>query len=162
MPNTGWGAILTRTSLVNGVTAAFANWDNGTFTLPTLPNVDPTLLNGSGVVYVDRNSKGLVHSIGFSLERELPHGILLRARYGGKLSHGVPTNDLQDLNTLPLKYLSLGQLLSANINSPQAQAAGQYRNQHRYPCHPPAVRHFEPDKKSQRQQQYSDLEPVKN
>ena len=85
MPNTGWGAILTRTSLDNGVTAAFANWDNGTFTLPTLPNVDPTLLNGSGVVYVDRNSKGLVHSIGFSLERELPHGILLRARYGGKL-----------------------------------------------------------------------------
>src|SRR5207249_12241481 len=59
MPNTGWGAILTRTSLVNGVTATFANWDNGTFTLPTMPNVDPTLLNGSGVVYVDRNSKGL-------------------------------------------------------------------------------------------------------
>src|SRR5262249_2136534 len=46
-----------------------------------------------------------------------------RARYGGKFTHGVPTNDLVDLNQLPLRYLPLGQLLSANINSPQVRAA---------------------------------------
>lgn len=126
IPNYGWGATLTTASANNGVTPAFSNWDNGTFTLPTFPTLDPSYLNGSGLAYVDpRDDKpGPEQDFGVAIEREVPGGIMLRAKYAGKLQHGIPTNNLVDLNQIPLSALSLGQLLFADINSPQAQAAG--------------------------------------
>ena len=40
----------------------------------------------------------------------------------GTLIHRIYSS--YDMNALPLKHLSLGSLLTANINSPEAQAAG--------------------------------------
>lgn len=42
----------------------------------------------------------------------------------GNLSHRMPTNGLIQLNQLDPKYLSLGNLLTAGVSSPAAQAAG--------------------------------------
>jgi hypothetical protein len=62
-------------------------------------------------------------NLGFSLERRFPFDLMVKAEDVGKLIHGMYTDALVGLNQLDLKYLSLGSLLNANINSPPAQAA---------------------------------------
>jgi hypothetical protein len=125
-PNYGWGATLTAASTNNGVTPLFNNWDNGTFTLPAIPDFNPSLLNGSGLAYWNPNDDkpGVVEARGFTLERELGRGLVARAEYAGKFETNLPTNNLVDLNQLPLKDLSLGSTLLDDVGSPQAQAAG--------------------------------------
>ena len=70
------------------------------------------------------NQQGRVQLIGATVEHEVGMGMVLSAQYVGKLTHGMVSNNLARYNDLPLKYLSLGSLLFANINSPAAQAAG--------------------------------------
>jgi hypothetical protein len=126
IPNDGWGADLSESSTNNGVTPTF-QWDKGTFTLPKLPDLSPTLANGSGIPYFnptdDKPAEGT--NLGFTLERTLRWGLVARARYASTLVHGLPTNNLVALNELPLdapqKY---GELLFDNVDSAQAQAAG--------------------------------------
>jgi hypothetical protein len=126
-PTAGWSASVTPASLDNGVTPAF-NWDNGfPLTIPPLPRLDPSLQNGSGAAYVDRKDSakpGRIQNLNFGVERELPGQTALRLDYVGTLAHALPTAGLIQLNQLPLSALSLGSLLLADINSPQAQAAG--------------------------------------
>jgi hypothetical protein len=50
--------------------------------------------------------------------------LTIRADYVGKFTHDMPTSNLVSLNQLDPKYLSLGNLLLADINSPEAVAAG--------------------------------------
>lgn len=124
--NFGWGALINPSTTDNGVTPAFA-WDNGfPVSMPALPTLNPALQNGTSITYYnyDEETVGRSHNLGFSLERELPWGLSAKAAYVGKLSHDLPTDQLVGLNQLPLEYLSLGPLLSQNINSAAAQAAG--------------------------------------
>jgi len=126
VPDTGWGARVSAASLDNGVTPAF-NWNNGfPPIIPRLPLLDPSLLNGSGVTFIDPKDirPGRIQNINFGLERELRGGFLVKADWVANLSHGMPTNGLIQLNQLDPKFLGLGSLLGANINSPEARAAG--------------------------------------
>lgn len=125
-PTAGFGAVLTATTLDNGVTPAF-NWQNGfPLPFPTFPILNPALQNGSSLGYVDRseNRPPTSQNIGLEVARELPGQMSIRVGYVANLSHRLPGNGLVDLNALDLKYLSLGSLLNANINSAAAQAAG--------------------------------------
>ena len=52
--------------------------------------------------------------------------LIVRGEYIGKLTHGISTGNsfAIPLDVLDPKYFSLGNLLTANIYSPQAVAAG--------------------------------------
>jgi hypothetical protein len=125
----GESATLSPSTLDNGLTPAF-NW-NGGFPgpLPVLPNLDPTLLNGQSVMMIepDNNKGDRIQSFGINVERQLPWGLIARGEYLGKMTHGIIRRGgsiFPPVNQLDPKYLSLGNLLTADINSPQAKAAG--------------------------------------
>jgi len=125
VPNYGWGASVNATSQNSGVTPAF-NWNNGfPNLLPPLPNLSPSLQNGSDALYFDPKEQkvGMSQTLGFSLERRLPWDVTVKAEYAGNLSHNLFSDGMVGLNQLPLQYLSLGNLLLANINSAAARAA---------------------------------------
>jgi hypothetical protein len=67
---------------------------------------------------------GSSQNLGFGLERQFPWNVVVRADYVGKLTHNIWTDTLIDFNQIDLKYQSLGNLLLADINSPQAREAG--------------------------------------
>ena len=124
--NIGWSASVSPATLDNGVTPAF-NWNNGfPPVFPVLPNLSPSIVNGSGVPYIARTNirPGRTQNLNFGIERELPFRIAVRADYIGNLTHGLPNNGLVQLNQLDPRYFALGDLLLANISSAQAQAAG--------------------------------------
>ena len=118
----GSTASASRTSL-DGFTPAF-NWVNGfPNIIPPLPDLDPALLNGSAVNYINpaQNRTAMAERFGFGVERQLPWDMLGRVDYLGAITHGFDESD--PLDTLPIEDYKLGTLLQANINSPQAQAA---------------------------------------
>lgn len=122
----GWGALLNPTTTDSGVTPAF-DWDNGfPVAMPNLPVLDPALQNNTAVTYYSpfEDTVGSAQNFGLSVERDLPWGLSAKVAYVGKLSKDMPTDQLVGLNQLPLEYLSLGPLLSQNINSAAARAAG--------------------------------------
>lgn len=121
----GWNATISPASLDNGVTPAF-NWDQGFPTLPVVPNLDPSLVNGSAVSYLNPVDlkPGRTENVDFGLQGEVPGGIVLTADYVGNFTRGLIDQTLVDLNQLNPQYLSLGSLLLQSANSPQAVAAG--------------------------------------
>ncbi len=121
----GWNASVSPASLNNGVTPAF-NWDQGFPAVPVVPNLDPSLLNGNGLSYVNPADvrPGRTQNASFGLQREIPGGIVVSADYVGNFTHGLLDTGLLQVNQLNPKYLSLGNLLLQDINSPQAVAAG--------------------------------------
>lgn len=125
--NLGWGATVSASSSNNGVTPAF-NWNNGfPVSFPNLPNLSPSLINGSSVQYVDPNADkvGLAETLGFAVERQLSSNIIVHVGYVGNLQHNlINYGTLVNRNQLDPKYFSLGTLLVSNINSAQAKAAG--------------------------------------
>jgi hypothetical protein len=124
VPQDGWSTTRTVASLDNGVTPAF-NWSNGIpVSFPPFPTTDPALDNGGGIGYIDRhdNRPELVENIGAELARELPGHVSLRIGYVGTMGHRLESN--YNMNVLPLADFALGNLLTQNINSPAAQAAG--------------------------------------
>jgi hypothetical protein len=125
LPNYGWSATVTPTTQDNGVTPAF-NWNQGFPTIPVVPNLSPTLLNGSNVNYVNPAvpKPGRSENVNFGVQREIPLGIVLTADYVGNFSRGLPNNTVVTLNQLDPKFLSLGPLLLQKVNSPAAIAAG--------------------------------------
>lgn len=101
-------------------------WDSGfPGVYPPLPNLDPTLLNGQSIEYLDhsQNRPPMAENIGIETERQLPSRFVLRAGYVGTLVHRLPLNG-PNLDVLPLADLTYGNLLYDNVNFPQAIAAG--------------------------------------
>ncbi|MGH2601676.1 MAG: TonB-dependent receptor domain-containing protein, partial [Dehalococcoidia bacterium] len=124
-PTAGFSATRNVTTLDNGVTPAFT-WDAGfPATFPELPLLDPTLQNGSTIMFIDRGDHRppIVQNIGVEIGRELPFQMALRVGYVGTLAHRLPMSGM-DLNALPLEQLGLGNLLLADIHSPDAREAG--------------------------------------
>ena len=124
----GWVSNVSTATQDGGVTSAF-NWNNGfpQSIVPPLPNLDPSQLNGSGLSYLNPrdNRPARSQNLGFALEREIPGGIMVKGEYVGKWIHGLLTQGTsysQQLNELPANRLSLGTLLSANINSASASS----------------------------------------
>ena len=84
-PTYGTSATVTSSTLDNGLTPAF-NWNNGFPLTPTVPNLDPSFLNGSSVQEIDpSNNKGdRVQSFGLNVERSLPWGLTARRNTLGR------------------------------------------------------------------------------
>ena len=108
-----------------GVTPAF-NWDSGfPQNFPRPPFIDPTVANGSGVSMIGRGDgrPPYFQDWSFGIQRQLPAELLLEAAYVGNKGTRLGTA-LISMNQVDPRYLSLGDLLSRSITSPEAKAAG--------------------------------------
>jgi len=91
----------------------------------TLPIFDPSLNNNGTVSLINWNASkmALMQSWTFAIQRDLPAGINLDLAYVGQKSNGTWTG-LEVPNQVHPRYLSLGQTLTADIDSPAAVQAG--------------------------------------
>jgi hypothetical protein len=121
----GWSASPSVQSPDGGVTPALY-WDNGypqNFQTPPLFN--PTFANGGPINWYMKPGGGRApyyQNWNINLERQIRPSFLVSAAYAGAKGTRLPTG-LQQTDQVNSKYLSLGNLLSADISSPQAQAA---------------------------------------
>ncbi len=126
VPFLGWALDVTSASLDGGLTPAY-NWDDGfPDILPDLPDLDPSFANGNSVQEIPRGDikAGNTMTVNTGIERDLGWGMAFRANYHGKFSHSLPSNDGLQLNQMDPSFLSLGSLLNAPHDSPEAIAAG--------------------------------------
>ena len=111
----------------SGLTPAF-NWENGfPRAFPTsFPVLDPALQNDTALRLIDRseNQPAYSQNLSFEIGREMAHGISLRAAYVGNLSRRMVTRNGAGVNGMPLQFLSMGDLLNADIDSQAALDAG--------------------------------------
>jgi Carboxypeptidase regulatory-like domain/TonB dependent receptor len=118
----------TLTSLDNGISpppGLQPTWDVGIPAVGTPPPRTRSLANNQNVDYmqpIDGRS-GYIQNWSLTLERQLPGRIAWETSYVGSSSVHIGANLLNE-NQVPSHYLSLGSLLYADINSPQAAAAG--------------------------------------
>ncbi len=104
------------------------NWSNG-FPLPANlgPSFDPTVANGSGTAFWGENSNRAprIQQMSFVIQHQLPRQVLFSAAYYGNFAHGVGSGFNLTANQLDYRQVgSLGNLLTADINSPEAINAG--------------------------------------
>ena len=108
-----------------GVTPAF-NWDNGFPTnWPHPPFIDPTVQNGTNVTMVGRGDGRPpdFQNYQFSVQQELGARSSIEVAYVGVKGTHLG-NGLMNINQLDPRYLALGSLLTQNVTSSGAQAAG--------------------------------------
>jgi len=121
----GFNAAPSYTSPDAGVTPAF-NWDNGFPTnWPRPPFIDPTVQNGSNVNMIGRGDgrPPYFQDFQFSVQQQLASSLIVEASYVGVKGTRLG-NNLMSINEVDPQYLSLGSLLTQNITSAAAQAAG--------------------------------------
>jgi outer membrane receptor protein involved in Fe transport len=109
-----------------GTAPGFGNWDTNSLPLPSQIPFNAGLGTASSINAFDPNHDGiapynLVWSVG--LQRQLPGQMFLQASYTGNRGNRL-TSQLNPINQLDPKYLSLGSVLSDLVTSPQAVAAG--------------------------------------
>ena len=111
----------------DGLSQAF-NWDNGGVKPPAgfkaPPLLDPSYDNFNTNIYRQGPSYGKaprIYNWSLTIQRQFKNW-LFEAAYVGNRGHGL--NATLYLNQLPSSYLSLGSLLTQNINSPAVVAAG--------------------------------------
>jgi hypothetical protein len=108
-----------------GVNPAF-NWDAGFPTnWPRPPFINPTVQNGSNVNYIGKGDgrPPYFQNYQFSVQQELPWRLMVEGSYVGVKGTRLG-NNLMNWNQVDPKHLSLGALLTQNINSAGAIAAG--------------------------------------
>lgn len=122
------GAILNfnNTNTTNGVTPLF-NIDEGIPAYQRPPSTNPAFANGQSPAYWDNEAVRLPENLQytFSVQRQLANSLVLETAYNATLgSHLVA--GLKRTNQAPFSALQryAPALLTANINSPQAIAAG--------------------------------------
>lgn len=123
----GFSTVQTFTTPDSGNTPAFLLDDGMPTDFPRPPFIDPTFGNGNNVdTTIPSQSARMPRTElwRFDVQRELPGSMLFEAAYVG--TRGTHLNDggLANLNQVDVQYLSLGSLLTADINSPAARAAG--------------------------------------
>jgi len=98
-------------------------WPAGVIKYP--PFISPTLANGQNVSTFPANANrwGRTEQFQLNLQRMLG-STLLDVSYAGTMAHGIPNGTLVNLNQVNPTYLSLGSLLTQNINSAAVTAAG--------------------------------------
>jgi hypothetical protein len=121
----GFNAAPVFQTLDAGVTPAF-NWDNGfpqNFSKP--PRIDPTVANGSDVNYIGRGDgrPPYIQNWTIDIQRDLGWNAVADVAYVGNKGTRLGTA-LFNLNELDPRFLSLGNLLTLPVTSPQAIAAG--------------------------------------
>lgn len=90
-----------------------------------LPITRPDLLNNNVIDFMNpgANKPGYTNSWTFNIQRELPMNFLADIGYVGQFSVGLPAG-LENINQVPAEFLRFGSLLTQNINSAAAVAAG--------------------------------------
>ncbi len=108
----------------NGITPAFYLDDGWPAFQGTVPNTDPGLNVGAVADFMnqDAGTQGYTQAVTFNIQRQLLRDVVLDVAYVGQVSHKLPAN-LEHMNQVPSKYLSWGNLLYNNIDSPEARAA---------------------------------------
>ena len=85
----------------------------------TLPNTDPTSMNGNGVDYYPANSLAMPYiqnwSAGF--QYQLPHEIVLEANYVGSKGSRLINYDMGGINQAPAKYMGVGDILADDLGA---------------------------------------------
>jgi hypothetical protein len=118
---------LNRSRVSNGYDPVLY-WDKGMPPAPnvTLPNTDPTQVNGSGISYTLPNSirQGYLQHWNFGIQRELGKETMIQVDYvgvhGTRLPSGSPAGNCHLpclFNMTPASYLSLGDTLRDDINN---------------------------------------------
>lgn len=122
----GWEGVPILVSPNAGITPAYY-WDNpfplpAGFELP--PNFTPTVENGGYIYWYIKNEGEApdMQNWNIDLQRQITPNLMVSAAYVGSKGTRLPTS-LFNPNQVNSKYLSLGNLLGDDINSPQAQAA---------------------------------------
>jgi hypothetical protein len=124
---TGFNTTASFSSADVGITPAF-NWDDGfpqDFQKP--PIISPTVQNGQNATVVLRERGGVwpyTQQWNFTVEQQVSTTAALRVSYVGIKGTHLHSQDAVNWNQVRPELLSLGSLLNAQINSPQAQAAG--------------------------------------
>ncbi len=100
-------------------------WDVGLPPVGAAPPRTRDALNGQPIQYMRREDgkSGYIQSWSLTLEHQLPWRIGTEASYVGSSSVHIGSNLINE-NQVPTRYLSLGPVLTADISSPEAQAAG--------------------------------------
>ena len=99
------------------------------FPLPSTlaPFINPSFQNGQSVSSILPGTSRMpqIATWTFSIQRELAHNMAFEATYiGSHSTHLIVSNQQSNMNTLPLSYLSLGNLLQQPVTSASARAAG--------------------------------------
>jgi Carboxypeptidase regulatory-like domain/TonB dependent receptor len=123
----GFFPTLTKTSL-DGYSPAF-NWTAG-FPLGSanlFGNFDPAGANGSDTFYFgnDAGRAPDISMVHFSVQHQLPGRVMADFLYFGQFAHGIIASGPEERNQINYEqYGSLGSLLTADVYSPAAVAAG--------------------------------------
>ncbi len=114
----------TRNS-TGSVTPGFGSWDTNILPGPGPTPFSTTLGTGSTINGFSRGDGIAPYSIVWSgsIQRELPYDMLVTASYTGNRGRHLPSQ-LNPINQLDPKYLSLGTLLGKQVTDPAAVAAG--------------------------------------
>jgi hypothetical protein len=120
----GFNASDRRSSTDNGLTPAFY-LQNGYPAIALPPFIDPTLNLGGGVLWLAREDghPSRLQNWSLDVQRELPAQMLLELAYVANRGSHLSTNIL-NVNQVDPKWLSLGNALTAKIDSPAGQATG--------------------------------------
>ena len=110
-----------------GLTGAF-DLDRGPAPVVlNLPDLDPSLQNGSQIDYINSNSHktAQAHSWNLSVQRELPGNIMIDAAYVGQKGVNLAAG-LETINQVPMSFLSStnNPLFTLDITDPAVVAAG--------------------------------------
>ncbi|MCX6592440.1 MAG: TonB-dependent receptor [Acidobacteria bacterium] len=112
-------------TLDNGITPGFRLRDGFPQNFPREPRIDPALLNGQSASFLEAASGAMprTQNWNFGFQRDLGREMVLEVNYIGNRSTRQVAPELSNINQVDPKYLSLGQLLTSNINSAAARAA---------------------------------------
>jgi len=127
----GFSTNPTVPNVTNGFSPAFY-WDTGfpSSAIKLPPSIDPSVANGGNPTWITTNRNDLPRYQNYSLtvERQVSASIMVRASYTGNHGTRLPANAaslglLDNMNNPSVLKLGAA-LLGADINSPQAIAAG--------------------------------------
>ncbi|HEU0119157.1 MAG TPA: TonB-dependent receptor, partial [Bryobacteraceae bacterium] len=112
-------------TLDNGITPAFRLRDGFPQSFPKEPRIDPALLNNQAASYLEQSSGALprTQSWSFGMQHDLGRDLVIELNYVGNHSTRQVAPELSNINQVDPRYLSLGQLLTRNINATEARAA---------------------------------------
>lgn len=124
--NAGFVVSASYQTLDNGLTPAFRLRDGLPQTFRQTAAIDPSFLNGRDASTIEQASAAMPRTQNwtFSVQRELSANLVLEATYLGTRGTRQTALQLEALNQIDPRHLSLGPLLQQNINSQAAVAAG--------------------------------------
>ncbi|MSV28670.1 MAG: TonB-dependent receptor [Bryobacterales bacterium] len=122
----GYGGTQSFISADNGNTPAFRIEQGMPTDFPRPPFINPTVGNGNNVttsVFSEAARMPMSQVWRFDVQRELAGGVVAEAAYVGTRATHLNDSSLRNFNQVDSRYLSLGSLLTADINSAAARAA---------------------------------------